>query len=263
VKEKHLNVTQQIADVGSWEYVIDENRLSCSNHYDKIFGYSSLDDSSLEKPFEFVHPDDYKDTYEAVYESINTGLSYTAEFRIYHGQTKKLRYLKVEAEAVFKGDKPYKLVGIIKDQTEKEYSEDNLLTSNNNLKYIANNLNAGIWVKGAKTGKVFYLSEGVEEIFQVPLENIYDDPSLWGKMIHPEDKSEVSERQQMLVKGDSIKHKYRIVTEDGTTKWLYDQTVPWFNMEGDLENFFGFIGYDKFLTYCVIRSIGQGLIFLW
>jgi len=241
VKEKHLNVTQQIADVGSWEYIIDEDRLSCSNHYDKIFGYSSLDDSSLGKPFEFVHPDDYKDTYEAVYESINTGLSYTAEFRIYHGQTKKLRYLKVEAEAVFKGDKPYKLVGIIKDHTEKEYLENNLITSNNNLKYIANNLNAGIWVKGAKTGKVFYLSEGVEEIFQVPLENIYDDPSIWGNMIHPEDKSEVSERQQMLVKGDSIKHKYRIVTEDGTTKWLYDQTVPWFNMEGDLENFFGVV----------------------
>lgn len=36
--EKHLNSAQQIAEIGSWEYLIEEDQLYCSDNFYYIFG---------------------------------------------------------------------------------------------------------------------------------------------------------------------------------------------------------------------------------
>ncbi|WP_416149895.1 EAL domain-containing protein [Salipaludibacillus sp. HK11] len=241
VKQSHLTFAQEIADIGSWEYFIEKDSLYCSDQFYTIFGYNKFDDDSMEKPFEYIHPDDYERLRSDVNEAINRGTSYQSEFRIYHGNTNKLRYIKVEAESVLKENIPYKLVGIVKDDTEKKQLEDELTNANNNLRHITDNLSAGTWMKEFNSGKVKFLSKGLEEILQISLDKIYEEPAVWEGMIHPEDRNEVEKQQQLLVVGESIKHKYRIITGDGTTKWILDQTVPWLNEKGELKDLFGVI----------------------
>lgn len=123
LSEKHLTHAQEVAALGSWEYYIDEDRLYSSDNFSNIFGYNRNEAVSMEKPFEFVHPDDYEQTYQTVYNSMKTRSDYSAEFRIFHGKTKELRYIKVQAEVTKKDNKPYKMVGVIKDVTQQKQLE--------------------------------------------------------------------------------------------------------------------------------------------
>ncbi|WP_188454961.1 EAL domain-containing protein [Virgibacillus oceani] len=241
INEKHLVHAQQIANVGSWEYFIDENKLSCSDYFFAIFGFDKTEAIPIEKPFEFVHPDDYQKTHEIFYQSMKKGIGFTAEYRIYHGKTNEQRYIRAQAEVIWKDDKPYKMVGVIKDQTATKQLEIELETTNKDLKYIFDNLNVGIWMRESLNGKITYASEGLVEILQIPLFDLYDNPDTWKEMILPEDRKEVFDEFALLSEGKRIQISYRINCGDGTTKWILEQTIPRMNDKGEITNLFGMV----------------------
>lgn len=106
------------------------------------------------------------------------------------------------------------------------------------LRHIFDNLKVGIWIKDYRSWKINYISKGAEDILQIPLGQILN-PKMWEKMIHPEDLPGVLDKRKSLKNGETVIHKYRVVCGDGTTKWLYDQTVPWFDVENNLTQLFG------------------------
>ncbi|MFB4169983.1 EAL domain-containing protein [Virgibacillus sp. JSM 102003] len=242
LNKSHLEHAQQIAEIGSWEYVIDEDRIFCSDYTYDIFGLDkSQTNVSMDTPFEFMHPDDYDEASTTVQQAIEKGTSYVSKFRIIHGETKETRYLRVQAEAMWKNNKPYKLVGVVRDYTTQKRLETQMDESKRNTRELLDHLSVGFWMKEYSTGKVEYISKGAEEILDYPLEKLYNDPKIWQNMVHTSDKEEVMEKQNLLTKGNSLSYKYRINCGDGTTKWVYDQTLPWFNDQGQLTHLFGML----------------------
>lgn len=242
LNKSHLEHAQQIAKIGSWEYVIDDDEIFCSDYTYDIFGLDKSQSTvSMDTPFEFMHPDDYEKSRNIVESAIAKGTSYISEFRIYHGKTNKIRYLRVQAEVMWKNNKPYKFVGVVRDYTTQQLLEIKMDESKRNTRRLLDYLAVGFWLKEYDTGKVEYISKGAEEILQYPLKELYNDPKIWLNIVHSSDKEKVMEKQSILTKGKSLSHKYRINCGDGTTKWVYDQTVPWFNDEGELTHLFGML----------------------
>ncbi|MBP1948129.1 EAL domain-containing protein [Virgibacillus litoralis] len=242
LNKSHLEHAQQIAKIGSWEYVIDDDEISCSDYTYDIFGLDkSHSKVSMDTPFEFIHPDDDEKARKMVENAIEKGTSYVSKFRIFHGKTNEIRYLRVQAEVMWKNNKPYKLVGVVRDYTTQKLLEKQMDESKQNTRQLLDHLIIGFWLKEYDTGKVEYVSKGAEEILQYPLDKLYNEPIIWQNMVHKSDKEEVIEKQNLLTEGKSLSLKYQINCGDGTTKWIYDQTLPWFNDEGQLTHYFGML----------------------
>lgn len=247
--QKHLNNAQQIADIGSFEYWIAEDRLKCSKHFFKLFGLPQTPSMKMEEPFKLVHPDDYRLIYDQVQKAIR-GKDYTTEFRIYHGLTGNLRYIKVKAVVLWKNGKPYKLNGVIKDETAEKLLESELKDTIARYAFIFDNLTAGIWMRDAETGKMIFASKGMEDILKIPLETLYTDKDIWRNMVHPCHHHEIGPYLEKSAKGESAKFTYRLIDGTGDVKWLFEQTIPTTNEKGDATILFGFvtdITHEKFL----------------
>src|SRR5699024_1780325 len=242
LNKNHLEHAQQIAQIGSWEYIIDDDTLSFSSYAHDIFGSEQTDRHlSLNQAFDYVHPDDRDKTYSIVRQAAEKGIGCAADFRIYHGKTGELRYLKGQAEAIWKDNKPYKLIGVVHDDTTQHHLESRMDETKKRNRLILDHLNAGIWLKEYTTGRTEYVSKGASELLQYPVHKLCDDPNIWENLIHPDEREEVLNRQKLLKEGETLHHQYRIQCGDGTLKWVYDQTVPWFNDKGELTYLFGML----------------------
>lgn len=238
--QKHLIHAQEIAKIASWEYLIDEDKLYCSDYFYDIFGLDHSIHIPMTKPFQLVHPDDFDEALKKVQQALK-GENYFSEYRIYHGKTNEIRYLKTKAEVIYIDKKPYKLLGMIQDNTVEKKLEKELITINNRFKQIYDHLSSGIWMKEYASNKLNFISKGAEKIFNLSLDELYADETIWQTTIHPDDQEVVFNRQKDLLTGKSIKHRYRIITHDGETKWVFDQTIPWFNSDNKLIQLFGVI----------------------
>lgn len=236
----HLDHAQQIAKIGSWEYSIDENKLFCSDYFYEIFGIEKSNTIPMEKPFEFVHPEDYEQSYQMVQQAIQ-GQNYSNKFRIYHGISKKLRYIKANAEVLWQNNKPYKLIGVIKDYTAEKHLEESLQNIVQNYKYIFDHLSSGIWMREKIHGNIVFASKSLENILDIPLSTLYADSTIWSKKIHPDDIPNLESCINKLRCGENIQVIYRILKENGHIKWLLEQVVPKLDDQGEITHLFGLV----------------------
>src|SRR3984893_8265594 len=82
-REAELNEAQRLASIGSWEWDILADSVTCSNEVRRIYGFERQDPNSLDRAFsETVHPDDRAHRRTAVEAALNGGPPYNLEFRI-------------------------------------------------------------------------------------------------------------------------------------------------------------------------------------
>ncbi|RKQ16940.1 EAL domain-containing protein [Ureibacillus endophyticus] len=241
LSEKHLNSAQEITEIGSWEYLIEEDRLYCSDYFYHIFGINKDDCVKMEDPFKLVHPHDYEDAYEKIHNAIEKGQNFVNHFRIYHGKNQDIRYIKVHAEVFFKEDRPYKIIGIIKDETYQIELENQITKVKDNFYYMFDNISSGIWMKKSFDGKFEYVSKALEKITAYPAKRIYEEKNLWYNMIQPDCYKTIEEGVKELSKGRSIEVVYRIINGAGETKWILEQIVPRKDVRGNITNYFGLV----------------------
>ncbi|HEY4599890.1 MAG TPA: EAL domain-containing protein [Cerasibacillus sp.] len=238
---QHLRHAQQIANIGSWEYVIKDDTLLCSDSFYDLFGIEKTPSINLKTLSTYFHPDDFEETYKQINKSIQQGADLTTSFRISHGKTRQLRYMKVQAQILYKDNRPEKLVGVIKDYTEQKQLENNLICSSKNHQHIFDHLDAAIWMKEYPSGEILFLSKGLEDLFAVSREKVVGHTFKWEEMIYPDDLHSVAAKQSDLLLGKEINHTYRIISGDGTMKWVLDQTIPKLNDQGEVTHLFGML----------------------
>ncbi|WP_163971015.1 EAL domain-containing protein [Oceanobacillus halotolerans] len=241
--ESHLSHAQQIANVGSWEYYVKEDKMFLSDAFYDIFGLSkSLKDPKLEEVSALIHPEDYEKTKHILQKDIRKGKIYEREYRIFKGNKKDdIRFIRVHAEAVCKNNKTVKLVGVIRDYTKQKMLEEQIEKTQEQYRHIFNHLDVGIWVREYDTGKLTFISKGAENILETSRDSLYNNPNSWEEMLHPTSRQGVLEAQKSLASGETLYHQYKITTGNGTMKWVYDQAVPWFDDQGKLTNVFGLL----------------------
>ncbi|MEK4130830.1 EAL domain-containing protein [Solibacillus sp. FSL W8-0474] len=241
LNEKHLNYAQQIATVGSWEYQINEDKLFCSENFYNIFGLEPDNYISMENPFKLVHPHDKEDAYEKVRDAMIYGKNYTNQFRIVHGKTLELMYIKVQAEVFYEDRKPSKIIGVIKDVTYETQLENQLVDQNENYRNIYNNLSSGIWMRETIGGKFLFVSKGLEKILDIPVSELYINPKSWYDMIHPNSIPKIERCMKKLEVGEGFKTIYQFQSNNGKIKWLLEEVVPKIDEHGQVTNIFGLV----------------------
>ena len=80
-----------------------------------------------------------------------------------------------------------------------------------------------------------YASKGVEDIFRVKPEDIFNDASVVFSMIHPEDIEGVIESIQVSARDLSLwRHEFRVKFNDATIHWLLGNAMPQCEADGSV-----------------------------
>lgn len=124
---------------------------------------------------------------------------------------------------------------------KEESTKKNFDKSEKLLLSLVNNLPQVFWLTSTKDyEKVEYISSSFEDIWQIKPNEIYEDPRIWTKNIHEEDRQRVSKEFERFKEGkEEYFTEYRIVRKDGSIRWILDKAFWIKNDQGKIERLAG------------------------
>ncbi|MBZ9533232.1 EAL domain-containing protein [Cytobacillus oceanisediminis] len=231
----NLELSQQVANFGSWEYDILNDEWYWSKQQYKIYGLKPDEMVlTLGKILQFIHPEDREKVEQTYRNAIKIRQDFKQEYRIQR-KDGSIRYVVEQAKLIIdqKVD-TIRFIGTIKDVSLRKIAENRLKESEQRYKNIFDNLEVGIWSIDVKKDKRILSSPGMERVLGYPLEEI-NGLEFYMSIIHPEDLHLFRQHHQDLInKGTALKLNYRIFQKNGTMRWIQDQAIPIFNENGDL-----------------------------
>jgi PAS domain S-box-containing protein len=118
----HLLEAQRLANLGSWAWEIDEDRIDWSEQLAAIYGLSGFS-GRLADFLARVHPEDRTEVGARVAEALKTGNVFQLEERIVRPNG-EVRYLQSMGEVVRGSDgRPVRMLGVCQDVTERRQAE--------------------------------------------------------------------------------------------------------------------------------------------
>ncbi|AEG00774.1 ATP-binding protein [Methylomonas methanica] len=96
-----------------------------------------------------------------------------------------------------------------------------LAESEKRLNDILNSLDSVVWSMEPGTMKLLYLNKAANEVSGRPVEDFFNDPRLWLKIMDPSDRKQVEASLDNLTTNSIQKLIYRIRRPDGELRWLF------------------------------------------
>ncbi|GGG96446.1 hypothetical protein GCM10011416_12770 [Polaribacter pacificus] len=181
--ELRYRKTQQIGEVGNWEYNFEAKHLWGSDQAYKIFGLDPKVDQLTFDLIEsyLVDPDFVR---KSKIEFIETGGNYSLEYRIIPKGKNKIRTVHSTAELVCdKKGNPIKIIGAIQDISKKKQAENQLKESEEKFFKVLKNSSEAIVFARLKDFSIINSNEAASKLIGYSLEELKDtnllDLNLW------------------------------------------------------------------------------------
>lgn len=113
---------------------------------------------------------------------------------------------------------------IFRDVTDQVNTERELARNEEKYRRLVENSPGIIYEYGIKRGGMYYSSQ-VSDILGYPPGNLYADPFLWQRSIHPDDVPGIKALLKDLHGGSSFSLEYRIRGAQGDWIWLHDRSI--------------------------------------
>ena len=115
---------------------------------------------------------------------------------------------------------------VARDVTERKRVERELRESEERFRELTENIDEVFWISDLENTQMIYVSPAYERIWGRSCESLYASPKSWTEAIHPEDKGRVvavMANHSLQVSHDIT---YRIVSPDGSIRWIRDRAFP-------------------------------------
>jgi PAS domain S-box-containing protein len=200
--------------------------LFVSPQIEALLGYSAeewMADPALW--IQRIHPDDRDEVVARSDEADRTGGGFQMEYRAMH-RDGHLVWIHDEAHPVAgkDGDTPRLVQGVMVDITRTKEAEEQQRETQRRFRALVERLPAVTYVEDAGTARYRYLSPQIEELTGYPVQRWIDDPELWAKALHPDDRERVLADDE-ADGGDSWSVDYRMLRPDGRTVWVHNESV--------------------------------------
>lgn len=232
--------TQSIANVGSFEWDIANDKSIVTPEVKKIFGYDDSDPLNFDQFGKLLHSDDEKKVSASLEHALKTGDAYLAEYRIYRKSDHALRYLWTKGKVFFDTDHhPIKLIGIIQDITERKKAEE-LIKHNEGLLQEAQALaHLGSWEWDVPLNLVSW-SDEMYRIYGYAPGEIEMNFETYMNHIYVEDRDLVTKAVNLCyTEGIPYTFEARIYTKEGEVKWLHAKGQVTSRMNGAIQKLGG------------------------
>lgn len=235
--ERHKEYNDDVLDaIDDLFYVVDEAEAHqrWSEAARKVTGYTREEAESMD-PTEFLAGEDREAAAAAITECFETGHT-RLEADLMTKDGERIPYEFV-ASTLENPDGETVVAGIGRDVSERVERERRLET-------LVSNLPGMVYRCANRPDWPFeYVDGEVEQLTGYTAAELQSDELCWGEdVLHPEDRERAwGTVQEAIEARDSYELTYRIVTEDGTTRWMWERGRGIYTADGELEALEGFV----------------------
>ncbi|GAB4182548.1 MAG: hypothetical protein Fur006_18530 [Coleofasciculaceae cyanobacterium] len=71
-------------------------------------------------------------------------------------------------------------------------------------------------------------------VTQMSFQSVYERLDTWLDAVHPEDRQQIINSWERLLRGETVESEYRVIRPDGSMVWVLDRTFPVWNSQGEI-----------------------------
>ena len=202
---------------------LDGNIIKANSAWENVLGYS-VDELINKKFIDFVHPDDRKNTLEAIYNSVNGGrlIDYINRYLCKDGS---IRWLEWRTQ--IKGNLIY---ASARDITERWQSENKIREKDIQFRKLSSQVPDLIYQFTRRPDGTYFVpiaSEGIKNIFGCTPEDVADSFEPIARVIYPDDAERVIRDIEYSAKHLSyFTCEFRVQIPGRETQWIYSKSTP-------------------------------------
>ncbi len=236
-----LQETGKLAKVGGWSFKISTLTGKWTEEVYHIFELETSFIPVLDACFLFFPPDVRPVVEEAVGKAMETGERYDLEVEAVTAKGNR-RWVHITGQGYKKHDKVYKVAGTIQDITDRKTAELTKVQVQQQFQQLSDAMREVIFLVTPDWNTVIYVNSAYEQLWQQPVETLFDSPRSWMNYVLEEDLTALEAAiKKPFVPGTEGKKfpDYRIRRPDGTIRWIRSHAVPVYDESGKLYRFAG------------------------
>jgi PAS domain S-box-containing protein len=180
-----------------------------------------------------LHPDDREAAIEGTRAGAASGEPFRLEYRMIRPDGREI-WISDQAATIRDADgAPIAIQGLYADITAQKEREQELEEALVRLEALVEHFPGVVYIEDPFCDLLHYLSPRYEEWFGYTVEERIADPSVWQRLVHPDDRDrsrEASERAEAT--GEDLVLEYRMFARDGRMRWIHDETTLVRNTDG-------------------------------
>lgn len=240
--EERLQLAQQAAAVGTYDWEVQANRISWSPEMFRLHGIDpATSPADLYGVWQTrLHPDDRERADRETQDFIDSADGLSIEFRVVHPDG-SVRWIQGRGRMIRDGEgRPIRMIGVNFDVTERKEAEDALRESEQRIRDIAENFPGIIFRRVTyPDGRIEYpYFSGVDpHIFNIPREQLHSMRTMEdvSKLIHYADLGEMLAKLKVAAESlTPLEIEGRVIGENGDTRWVRSISRPRPGNEGAL-----------------------------
>jgi len=194
---------------------------------------------------DLIVEEDRDRVWDEVQGAIAEGRGFELAYALRH-RDGRIRHVHEYGRAVYGEDGEVEaLEGLVYDVTERREAEVALGEAEERYRTLVERTPAIIYIERPREGETAaydttYISPRAEEVLGYPPQRFTEDPSLWDRVIHPEDLDAVRKEDERTDEmGEPFSMEYRVIDKDGRTLWIHDEATLVRNHAGADPYWFG------------------------
>ena len=220
----------------------DEPMIDVSPSVTDLLGVAR--EEFLSRPYAWadtIHPADLDRVYFESERSVATGEPFRTQYRAVH-RDGRIVWIREEAVLVSDDDgRPLHWLGIMLDVTELVQAQAELHEAKTKYGALVEQIPAIVYVDVADEDmSTTYVSPQIEAILGYTAQEYIDDPQLWERILHPDDREDaMATYLRGRESGDPFVFEYRLLARDGRTVWFRDSAIVLTDAQGRPEHIQG------------------------
>ena len=219
--EALLNVTQQLAKVGGWEWDVEKQLGFWTNEVYRIHGFdpseiTPIKTDVLQRSLECYDIKDRPVIMDAFRRCAEKGQPYDLELPFTTATGRRI-WIRTNGKPILEGDKVVKIIGNIMDITEHKQTEDALRHSEERYRVLVEESFDGIFIQ--KGPKIIFANRRLHDMLG------YDEGDLVGldhwKVYHPEYQELTRKRALARMRGEETTTHYEVKMQRKDGSWFY------------------------------------------
>jgi PAS domain S-box-containing protein len=165
--KERLKLALEAANMGTWDWDLVTNKITCSQQYCHIFGY---DPQAASEPAEIwqncIHPEELEHIQKAVEKAKSRQSLYADEYRIIRADTSEIAWVSLRGRFIYNDNgEAVRMIGIISDITERKRMEDEAHEKDEHFRTLVEQVKDYAIFMIDPNGHATSWNEGVKRIF--------------------------------------------------------------------------------------------------
>jgi diguanylate cyclase (GGDEF)-like protein/PAS domain S-box-containing protein len=123
------------------------------------------------------------------------------------------------------GEGPAYYAGVLVDVSEHFGVLDDAVAAERRYRQLVEQIHAVSYIADWTPDAPFrYVSQQIEELLGFPASVWIDDPALWARQLHPDDRQRVlTEERRTYVEEEAYEGEFRMLAADGSVRWIWER----------------------------------------